>query len=335
MKQILERLDREQQRRAWLALPIAVFKRFGEHNGGRLVTAISYWSFFSIFPLLLAFVTILNIVLKDDPETRQDLVDGALGQVPVLGTQLADENAAIGGSALAIAVGVATAVWSGLAAVTALQGALDEIWDIPNFERPNGIVKRARAVLFLAILAVGLAASTIAIGAASIVDIGPLAWVAGLAITFVVDALILLATYWLLISGRNTFRELLPGVLGAAALIVGLQSLGTVIVQRNIKGASDTYGTFAIVIALLGWFFLVSRVILMAAELNAVRAHRLTPRSLVSDSRMTDGDRRAVLYDALRVQRDRRIGVAVSLDGDQSVVVDADEQQELVTAGGS
>ncbi len=84
---------------------------------------------------------------------------------------------------------------------------------------------------------------------------------------------------------------------------------------RYIAGASDTYGTFAVVIALLSWFFLVSRVVLLGAELNSVLHHRLTPRSLVGSTPVTDGDRRAVLFDARRVQRDRRIGFAVSVDG--------------------
>ena len=92
MKRHLERLDRLQQRFPFLSLPIAVFKRFGEHGGGRLVTTISYWSFFSIFPLLLVFVAILDTVLEDNPELRQDLLDSALGQVPVIGTQLAESQ---------------------------------------------------------------------------------------------------------------------------------------------------------------------------------------------------------------------------------------------------
>ena len=125
----------------------------------------------------------------------------------------------------------------------------------------------------------------------------------------------LLATFWLFISGPNRLAELLPGVIVAAAAIVALQALGTVIVRRYIAGASDTYGTFAVVIALLSWFFLVSRVVLLGAELNAVLHHELTPRSLVGSTPVTEGDRRAVLFDARRVQRDRRIGMAVSVEG--------------------
>ena len=41
-----------------------VNKRFGEHDGTRLAAVVSYYSFFSVFPLLLVFVTVLGIVLE-------------------------------------------------------------------------------------------------------------------------------------------------------------------------------------------------------------------------------------------------------------------------------
>jgi YihY family inner membrane protein len=334
VKRVLERLDRLQQRFPFLSLPIAVFKRFGEHGGGRLVTTISYWSFFSIFPLLLAFVAILNVVLRDDEDLRQDLLDGALGQVPVIGTQLGEAQQELGGSWVTIAIGVLAAIWAGLGAANALQTALDEIWDTPGFERPNGAVQRLRAITFLLILAVGLSMSTLAVSATSFVESGGATLVLGLVMSFLVNVAILMATFWLMISGHNSWRELLPGAVLAGAALVGLQALGRWVVTRYINGASDTYGTFAIVIALLSWFYLVSRVVLLSAELNAVLVHQLTPRSLVPSTQMTEGDRRAILLDHRRVERDRHVGVAVSING--SGDVDAqDDDVEVVTAAGS
>ena len=213
------------------------------------VTTISYWSFFSIFPLLLVFVTILNIVLRENPELREDLVDGALGQVPVIGTQLADSQTALTGSWVTITIGVVTALWAGLAAASALQTALEEIWDTPMFERPNGAIQRAKSLAFLVMLAVGMCVSTLAINATSFVDDSTVTLVIGLVVTFVVNLAVLLGTFRLLISGPNPLRELLPGAIVAAALSVALQTLGTLVVTRYITGASDTFGTFAIVIA--------------------------------------------------------------------------------------
>jgi inner membrane protein YhjD len=323
MNRFLARIDYLQRRHRWMALPVAVFKRFGEHAGGRLATAVSYWGFFSIFPLLLVFVTILNIVLQDDEDRREELVDGALGQIPVLGTDLADTQSALGGSWTTIIIGLLVALWAGLAAANALQTGLEEISDTPMFERPNGAVVRLRSVVVLVVLAVSLSVSTLAISAAQFEEFGVLSSAAGLIISLVVHTAMLLVTYKLFISGQNSLRELLPGAVVAGAGIVVLQAVGTLIVNRYIKGASDTYGTFAVVIALLSWFFLVSRVVLLGAELNAVLRHHVWPRSLVKSTEPTDGDRRAVHLDARRVQRDPRIGVAVSVEGDEPPAMDA------------
>lgn len=314
MKSMLKRLDNLQQQHPSFALPIATFKRFGEHGGGRLVTTISYWSFFSIFPLMLAFVTVLNIVLKDEPKTRQDLVDGALGQVPVVGSQLS--SAPLGGSMVTVAFGLLAAIWTGLAAAAALQTSLNIVWDVPMNERPSGPMQRLRSLAFLVVLALGLVVSTLASNIAAILGVGWALGVVGLMITFTANLAILLFAFRFLMVHAPTLREMLPGAILAAFGLVILQSIGNWVVQRYLKGASDTYGTFAVVIALLSWFYLISRVILLGHELNAVLAHGFTPRSLLPGSELTDGDRRAVEFDVRRVGRDDRIQITTAVTSD-------------------
>ncbi len=85
--QVLERLDRFQQRQPVVALPIAVSKRFGEHDGSRLAATLSYYCFFSVFPLMLVFVTVLGIVLDDNDDLREDLIEGAVGRIPLIGSR--------------------------------------------------------------------------------------------------------------------------------------------------------------------------------------------------------------------------------------------------------
>lgn len=311
---LLAWLDRVQQRRRPLGVAVAVFKRFGEHDGGRLAATVSYYAFFSVFPLLLVFVTVLGIVLRDDDALRQDLVDGALGQIPVIGSQLADTGG-LPGSGVVLVLGIATALWAGLGAVAALREGLDVIGDVPVRMRGNFFVKKLREVAFLALLAIGVSLSTLAANLATLFELGWAAGAAGLVLTAVVDAGLLLVMFVVLPAHRRPVRELLPGVVVGAVLLVVLQQLGSFVVRRYIAGASDTYGTFAIVIALLSWFFLVSRVILMSAQANSVLGDRLSPRRLVADGPATEADRRATLLDVQRIQRDAHLGYALSVDG--------------------
>ncbi len=121
--------------------------------------------------------------------------------------------------------------------------------------------------------------------------------------------------YSVLPARRRSWRQLLPGVLVGAVLLTALQLLASFIVRHFLDGASDVAGTFATVLALLSWFHLVSRVILMSAQLNEVLADRLTPRRLLNGHPPTDADRRATLLDVQRIQRDAKLGYAVSVDG--------------------
>ena len=54
---------------------------------------------------------------------------------------------------------------------------------------------------------------------------------------------------------------------------------------------SQVYGLFALVLGLFAWISLEARAVLYAAEINAVRVHRLWPRSIAPP--LTDADRRA------------------------------------------
>ena len=79
----VHRFDDYQQKRKWLALPVAVVKKFGDDQGGNLASLVAWYGFFSLFPLLLVFATILGYVLAGDPSTRA--VGGARCAEPVPG----------------------------------------------------------------------------------------------------------------------------------------------------------------------------------------------------------------------------------------------------------
>jgi len=313
MKRLLAWFERFQRRHAVCGFPLAAFKRFSEHRGGHLAATVSYYAFFSVFPLMLAFVTILGIVLEDNPDLRDDLVDGALGQIPVIGSQIADAQNPLTGSAFVLVLGIATAVWAGLAAVTALQHALDEVWDVPEHMRPNTLVKRLKAVGFLAVFAIGIAVSTLLTSLTALVDFGALTGVVGFLGSALVNAGLLLAMFLLLPSVRRPVRTLLVGAIPGGIILAMLLQFGR-LVFRALEGASDTYGTFAVVIGLLGWFHLVSRVVLLSAMLNDVVTNRLWPRSVTTAAEPTDADRKAALLDMHRIRRDPRFGFALSVN---------------------
>ena len=86
-----------------------------------------------------------------------------------------------------------------------------------------------------------------------------------------------------------------------------------------MKGASSTYGTFALVIGLLSWIYLSAHVTLLAAEANAVATRHLWPRSfsLVIEQPSTAADRTALTQRTKVEERRQDETVEVEFDRTQ------------------
>jgi membrane protein len=315
MGSVLASLDAWQRRHAVAGFPVAVFKKFGEDRASNLAVLSAYYAFFSLFPLLLAFVSVLGFVLEGNPSLRDDVVDSALDRIPVIGTQLEDNVHPLTGSGVALAVGLGGAVWAGLGVTVALGRAFAEIWDVPRVNQPNGLKARVRGLAVMVILGVMLIVTTATAGLAVGGGIDPLvsrgAAVAG---ALVANSVVFLTVFALLTPRPREVRDLLPGVAVAAVGWLALQSIGGWYVDRAITDATATYGVFALVIGLLSWFYLAAHLLLIAAEVNVVRRWQLWPRALTGE--LEPADRRALRRLAEAARQDRRQRIAVSFGED-------------------
>jgi len=84
-------------------------------------------------------------------------------------------------------------------------------------------------------------------------------------------------------------RALLPGSVLAGAGFTLLTTLGTGLVQHQLRNASDTYGAFASVIGIVTYLLLLATLTVYAAELNVVLHRRLWPRSLLKERPAAEG----------------------------------------------
>ena len=82
-KKALRAVDGYQQKHVWLAFPVAVWKKFGDDQAGNLAMLVAWFAFVSIFPLMLVLVTVLDIVLKNNPDLQHRLLNSALSQYPL------------------------------------------------------------------------------------------------------------------------------------------------------------------------------------------------------------------------------------------------------------
>ncbi len=271
--------DGFQQRHKGLAVPMAVVRKFGNDQAGNLAALMSYYAFFSLFPLLLVFTTILGFVLHGDASFQKSVENSVLGNFPIIGTQLKGHS--LSGSVVGLIVGVATSLWAGLGVTNAAQNALNTVWAVPFKHRPNFLMSRLRGLMLLAALGVLFIVSTAASGVVSGGFGGVAAKIAGYVIALLVNFVLFFASFRLMTSGSVSARELRPGSVVAAVLWTILQSVQGYYIGHVLKGQSNTYGTFALVIALLIWLHLGAQIFLYSAEINVVRSRRLWPRSLM------------------------------------------------------
>ena len=270
--------DRHQQRHRWLAIPIAVIKKFSDDGAGGLASLIAYYAFFSLFPLLLAFVTILGFVLHGDPSFQHSIRKSVLGQFPIIGADL--EGRQLHGRALSLVIGVLASIWAGLGVTQAAQNAFDTVWAVPHKERPDFLHKRLRGFALVAVLGILFIVSSLLSGLASGGLGGAALKVVGIALSLVINLALFGVAFRLLTSATVPTRCLWTGVIVGTVLWEVLQILGGYYVGHVVRHATGTYGFFAYVIGLLAWLHLGAQSTLYAAEVNVVLARRLWPRAL-------------------------------------------------------
>jgi membrane protein len=275
----IRRFDRFQQRHEPLTLVCATLRKFNDDQAASFAVAVAFYAFFSIFPLLLVFMTVLGYVLSGDHSLMVSVRDSVLGRFPVIGQSLQHDR--LHGSALALAAGIALSLWSSLGVTGAITTAQDHVWAIPQDERANFLKKRLRGLAVLS--AVGLL-FVIATGASGIVSSGlgggAALKVSGVIFSLLVNVFVFLTAFMLLCSAPPPWRKLLPGAIAAAVVWTVLQLLGGLYID-HIKQSGSAYGTFALVLGILAWLHLGAQLTMYCAELNTVLEGKLWPRSLL------------------------------------------------------
>jgi membrane protein len=264
---------------------IRTYQRYQEDAGDRLAAAVTFYWFLSLFPVLLIAIYAFRFVNGDSAVT--DVQSGLAGYLPrdlvaTIGKTI-DTSAGTAGL-----LGLGGLVLSGLGWIDALREALRSIWHSPK-RQENFVVRKLIDLLALVGLLATISASVVI---TSLVGSGPQFVLDELG----VDATSGAATFFLKVSGiglaaladlalflylfrglgrlAGTWGNALKGAAFGAAGFAVLKLVGGFYVQRTTTKGQATYGTFAVVVGLLLFLNLVSRLILMSAAF-AVTSDRI------------------------------------------------------------
>jgi membrane protein len=304
--------DRFQQRRSWLAYVIGASKKFGDDQASKLAALVAYYAFVSIFPLLLVFYTVLDLVLHGNPQLKAHLLNSAFSQYPLVGTQLRSHAHSLNGTGIALVIGIVLTLFGARRLANAIQNAMNAVWEVPYTRRPRFPSSMLRSFGLILVIGPGgvitIALSSYAGGTGHVIS-GAAARVAALLISLVLNVAVFWLAFRLGTAAEVRMRDMLLSAVIAAIGWQILQYFGGYLIGHQLRTTS-AYGTFGVVLGLLAWFYLQAQLTLYAAEFSIVRARRMWPRSMFPPP-LTDADVRA--YQMYAAAQQRRPELAVVL----------------------
>jgi YihY family inner membrane protein len=292
----LTRVDRLQRRVPAIGFPVAVAKRYGEDHGGWLGSLIAYYGFFSLYPLLVVFVTLATWVLDDRPTALQRVLEALWSKLPFVTDELSagvnQQVQNLAGQGWVLGVSLIVALWGCIGVVRVLQDTVNTIWGVPRYRRPRFFSKLLRGLAVVGLLGIGVVGTAIVAGITVAVDL-PLVAAFGAAVANIVLAgAIAIGVYHLVIGTSVRTADVLPGALITAVGVYVIALLGGLYVKHVVARMSGVYGPFASTIGLLAYVSLTVQIFVVATEVSVVRARRLWPRTLTSD--LGEPDQRAI-----------------------------------------
>src|SRR5919106_3652325 len=158
------RVERARADHGAVDVAMRTFRRYSEDDGGFFAASLTYYTFFSIFPLLIFAASALGYLTFLSPQLQRRLLEEGIDAVPLISEILSSEsiNVLQEQRATLALVGLLLALYTGSGAITALEHALNRIHRVRS--EPGPIARRIRSLKWLA--AAGLAVLvTVGVGA--------------------------------------------------------------------------------------------------------------------------------------------------------------------------
>jgi YihY family inner membrane protein len=291
-EKVIQKLDDVQQRVPVLGLPIGVVRKFADDRTSAWGALMTFYAFLALFPLLVIALTVIGHLAAADPELEEQVIEGVLGQIPVVGGMIEEDVSALQAGGLGFAVGLLGLLWGATGIYNSGQLAMSQIWNVEGLDRPGLVMRLLRSLVLFVVFGAGAVATGWAIQNGLYAAVGASMRVSTMLGTLLGGFLMFSLVFRILTPHSIEMRKLWLGAGLASVGWLGLQVLGGFVVSREVDQV-DIYGVFAYVIALLMWLWLVFRVILFSAEAAVVIDRGLWPRNLAQPP-LNDADKRVL-----------------------------------------
>ncbi len=326
IKSVPAAIDRWQQRNSVAAPAFGVVKKFGDDQANFLVVGLGWYGFVAIYPLLLVIITIFGFI---GVESLGKSIVNTLHRFPVIGDQFSPASGGhqLHGSTLGLIIGVLGLLYGAQGVTQVAETAMAQVWNVPRFARPGFLPRLGRSVLALLIIGGAFVVNAAVAGIVTSSGRSYALRVPVMAALVLVNVALYFAAFRVLTPKDIASRPLLPGAILAGVGFTLLITIGTGLVQHQLRNESATYGAFASVIGVVTFMLLLAKLSVYAAELNPVLERRLYPRALFGEK--TEADRQ-VYHDLAHEQRstpEMKVGVGFEPDPASEAVSDVHRTQ--------
>jgi membrane protein len=282
------RLFRKRYLRHWWKIIMATFSGFISDNGLKLSASLAYYTIFSIAPLLVLILALVNVFLKDEAHRQLVYIQLQHYMGVQASAQVKDiiKNQAIySKSGPALIVGGIVLMLGASSMFVEIQDSLNIIWRVrakPKKSWLKLIQNRFLSFSLIASLGFLLLVSlivNIVISALSeriqqfFPGITVIIFLVNFALTFFVIAVLFGITFKVLPDVKITWRDVRSGAIFTAILfIIGQYLIGLYI---QYFAHSSTYGAAGSVIVILTWIYYTAAILYIGAEFTQVYAEAI------------------------------------------------------------
>lgn len=257
----------------WLGVVWDAAQRTLKPDTTIMASAIAYLSLFSLFPLILLSISIASFSFG--PAMDQHIIVQRLEFIAPALSQLLGDNIdqIIRARGPVSGIALISLTWSASSVIYTLTHTLNEIWH--GRQGRAAWKRRGLAILFVlafvgpALFLISLAGSILSNLRFWLPDqILPFRGEISLVLTILLDIALFMAVYMMLPHGRSTWREVIPGAMGAGLLWEMAKKTFLSFVATYISISNLVYGTVAAIIAFLVWAYVGSLIFLFGAYLS-------------------------------------------------------------------
>jgi uncharacterized BrkB/YihY/UPF0761 family membrane protein len=269
-ERLAERAQSERQLHKSVDATFEMVDRDADLGGGIIAGALAYRLFIWMLPLALVLVGGLGIAAEAAEETPEEAAD-SLGMGGLISHSIA--SAATGnGRWYALLIGIPILVYTTASVLRVLIVSHRLLWTDTRAR-----AQRATPVATLRLLVLLLAFPLAAVLASAIRE-----WSPGVGILATALSIVPFAALWVLISSYLPHRDaswqaLVPGALLFGVGVEALNVFTAYVLTPWALNKQGTYGALGLAAALLLSLFLISRLVVAAAVLNATLWERRTP----------------------------------------------------------